>query len=115
MNDVRHFHSLFYSYKTKKEQDYFIKRHCTSGTPARKRPREDTVSNKPKAVSIVYTVRSIEGVKVPVCRQAFLGILGVKKDRVIRIMKCFQNTGKLPEDKRGGNRVKQKNFEAKKT
>lgn len=86
MNDIRRFHEMFYSSRKKTDQDTFIITYCSAGAPKRKRPKVN-VRNKPKTVSLTYTVQKMDGTKVVVCRDAFLGILGVKKDRVLRVVK----------------------------
>ncbi|XP_050306920.1 uncharacterized protein LOC126743744 [Anthonomus grandis grandis] len=100
MNDMKEFHRSFYSSKKKADQDAFLLSYCSGSTPARKRSRGHAAS-KPKAVSLTYKVRQQDGKAVQVCREAFLGILGVKKDRILRLVKKFINTGTAPKENRG--------------
>ncbi|XP_050304355.1 uncharacterized protein LOC126741919 [Anthonomus grandis grandis] len=112
MNDMKEFHRSFYSSKKKADQDAFLLSYCSGSTPARKRSRGRAAS-KPKAVSLTYKVRQQDGKAVQVCREAFLGILGVKKDRILRLVKKFINTGTAPKENRGGDRVMGKNDDKK--
>ncbi|KAI4455484.1 dna-directed rna polymerases i ii and iii subunit rpabc2 [Holotrichia oblita] len=75
--------------------------------PARKRNR-NRVTSKPKAVSLTYKIQKQDGRLVQVCRAAFLGIVGVKKDRILRLAKTFMYTGKTPKENRGEDHVKDK-------
>lgn len=75
MKDVKEFNEAFYKNKEKTKQDMFILRHCDSKIPKRRRQRKDT-ENKQKLLVVQYKVKRSDGLVVPVCRDAFLNILG---------------------------------------
>lgn len=112
MNDIRSFHTLFYSSKKRSDQNSFILAYCSATRPKRERPRTENYT-KPKAISISYIVQKQDKTKVQVCREAFLGITRLKKDRVIRLLKKFLDTGEAPKECRGGDRVKDRNNDKK--
>nr|CAI5837443.1 unnamed protein product [Callosobruchus analis] len=82
MNDIKHFHQKFYASKKKADQDAFILSYCSGTTPARRRTGSGL--NKSKTISLSFKVRKRDGKLVKVCREAFLGIIGLKKDRTLR-------------------------------
>lgn len=112
MNDIRSFHNLFYSSKRKSDQDSFILAYCSATQPKRRRSRAEH-STKQKAISITYSVQKQDKTKVQVCRESFLNILRIKKDRVIRLLKKFMSTGETPKETRGGDRIKDRNNDKK--
>lgn len=113
MRDIKKFHDLFYANKTKCAQDSFIISFCSGTPPKRNRPRENAKQVKRHTVSVTYKIATSEGIKIPVCREAFLGVLNIKKDRVLRIIKKFRENGQLPVETRGGDRIKDKNVQKK--
>lgn len=108
MKDIREFHAAFYQNKDKRGQDMFILRHCDSKVPVRQRKRKEN-KNKPKSCILSYKLKRSDGLTVPVCRSAFQGILGIKKDRILNIMKRYKQNSLIPVERRGGDRVGQKN------
>lgn len=114
MRDVREFHTAFFKNVEKIGQDMFILRHCDSAKPKRHRKRKEH-GNKPKSCTIRYKVKRGDGLMVPVCRQAFQGILGVKKDRILNILKKYKDKTLMPLERRGGDRVGQKNENKRKS
>lgn len=81
MQDISRFHKASYSEKSKSSQDAFLLKYCATYRPERKRPRNGVRGEK--TVSFDYFVESVAGNKIEICRQAFLGILGITKHRVI--------------------------------
>lgn len=114
MNDIKQFHKLFYLSKKKNDQDKFILYYCKALVTKRRRIRNE-VATKPKSITVEYHVKKIDGTEIKVCRDSFLGILNVKKDRILRLLKKFKESGQLPQETRGGDRVKDKNTEKKNT
>lgn len=108
MRDVQEFHASFYKNNNKRDQDIFILKHCESQKPKRNRKRKET-GNKAKTLILRYTVKRRDSLVVPVCRRAFQDILGVKKDRILNIMKKYQKNSVLPTENRGGDRIGHKN------
>ncbi|VEN40468.1 unnamed protein product [Callosobruchus maculatus] len=104
MADLMKIHQHFYSKKDKLSQDTYIFKWCNSRDPKRHR----NITQTTKSVSIEYRVPTLHGKHVRICRDAFCGILGVKKDRLQGVMKRYLK-GKIPEEGRGGDRVKGKN------
>lgn len=104
MQDINRFHKAFYSGKSKSSQDAFLLKYCATDTPKRKRPRNGVRGEK--TVSFDYFVENMAGNKIEVCRQAFLGILGITKHRVIGVFQRFKNGESLiPVETRGGDRT----------
>nr|CAI5828289.1 unnamed protein product [Callosobruchus analis] len=60
-------------------------------------------------MSVVYTVRRRDGLLVKVCRQSFMDISGVKKDRILNILIRYKDNNEMPLERRGGDRVRAKN------
>ncbi|KAL1490124.1 hypothetical protein ABEB36_012865 [Hypothenemus hampei] len=108
MQDIMHFHNAFYENTKKYDQDVFILRHCNVTNPKRHRKRQQN-NNKPKSCTLKYNIKKQDGSMVPICRQTFLGVLGVRKDRILSIVKKFQKYNKLLAEARGGDRILQKN------
>ena len=104
MADLMKIHQDFYSRKDKISQDTYILKWCKSTIPRRHR----NVTQTTKSISTEYSLPTADGKHVRVCREAFCGILGLKKDRIQGIMKRYQR-GKVPEECRGGDRIKKKN------
>ena len=111
MGDVLNFHKAFYSSKHKISQDNFILKYCNSTTTKRNRPTTGTRTSK--NIAIKYHVRSKQtGDSIPVCRNAFLGILLLTKNRVNGVVKRNFISGEVASETRGGDRHS-KNFAAK--
>lgn len=104
MADLMKIHKDFYEKKDKISQDIFILKWCESRAPKRHR----NITPTTKSISIEYSLPTVDGKTLRVCREAFCGILGLKKDRIQGIMKRYQR-GKIPEECRGGDRIKEKN------
>lgn len=99
--DVRKFHDNFYAQTTKIAQDGFILK-CISSVPVKRHRSVTGVRENPTTI-IKYFVQ-VNAKTVPVCRQAFLRILNLKKHRVQGVAKRFLSTGVLPKETRGGDR-----------
>lgn len=116
--DIKHFYAVFHSIPKKLIQDAFILKYTAASIP--KRQNKTTAGNKTprkKNISIQYFVKRATrqpGMKsvLPVCRQTFLGILQVSKDRVGLACKRHLETGLPPTEKRGGD-TRSKKFELK--
>lgn len=106
MVDIKNFHKLYYSSNDKLKQDNFILNYCNVKKVDRHRP--STGSRPSKTLSISYKIRTSSR-NVPVCRETFLGVLGISKNRVQTVTKHYLLTGDVPKENRGGDRVKNKN------
>ncbi|CAH1985289.1 unnamed protein product [Acanthoscelides obtectus] len=102
------FYDSFYKTSEKITQDNFILKHCSVTDPKRSRKREQE-KNKPKSMSVKYYVKRRDGLMVNVCRQSFMNILGVKKDRILNVVKRYKESNEMPKERRGGDRTKRKN------
>lgn len=112
MTDIHFFHKLFYAKSDKIYQDSIIFKYCSSSVPKRKRVKDNTRSGK--TLTINYHIRTKDGNLIRVCRDSFLAILNVSKDRVQNVVKNFQmRKGEPPFERRGGDRVGDKNNEKK--
>lgn len=107
MCDVKAFHNLFYDKKDKIYQDSIIYKYCTADTPKTSRIRNNTRGKK--SLTIRYTIRKANGKSAKVCRNFFLNILNIKKDRVQGVLKRFLEKGTPPKEGRGGDRIKNRN------
>jgi hypothetical protein len=113
MMDVQHFNEAFYAIPAKQSQDAFILKFCRMSSPDPKRKRPD--ADRGKELVIEYTVPNAAGNHLKVCRETFLGILGITKHRVLGIFKRFKkDKAMVPVETRGGDRMSAK-FEAKKS
>lgn len=105
MQDIRKFHSLFYSHNDKQIQDNLILKYSKSESPNRKRAR-DVRKQETVVWTRYYIPKSTAGVKklVQVCQDAFSSILGINKKRVQRVFKRHIETGGIAKENRGGDR-----------
>lgn len=110
--DVYTFHKSFYSCKSKIEQDGFILKYCRCSKPKRERHIKENSSRK--SISVKYFIKKAECRKfeIQVCQKTFLNTLCISKDRVQRVAKRHLETGLMPLENRGGDRVSVK-YEAK--
>lgn len=112
MQDIKDFHGLFYSLKTKTEQDNFILKYLSVRVPLRSRARKPNSSRKSVAINYFVKIKETRDFKVQVCQNTFKDILQVSKDRIQRIGRNFSHTGLPVKENRGGS--KQKPLYAKK-
>lgn len=104
MADLMKIHKDFYSRKDKIGQDIYVLKWCKSTTPRRHR----NVTQTTKSLSIEYSLPTVDGKLLRVCRETFCSVLGLKKDRIQGVLKRYQK-GMVPEECRGGDRIKDKN------
>lgn len=103
MQDINRFHSAFYSVKSKTSQDAFLLKYCSTDPPKRNRPGDGSRSTK--SVSYQYFIETVAGNRIEVCRQTFIGVLGITKHRVEGVFTRFKKDGSLiPVETRGGYR-----------
>lgn len=103
MQDINRFHSAFYSEKSKTSQDTFLLKYCSTDKTKRNRPGDGSRSTK--SVSYQYCIETMAGNRISVCRQTFLGVLGITKHTVEGVFKRFKKDGSLiPVETRGGYR-----------
>lgn len=101
MQDINSFHSAFYSEKSKTSQDTFLLKYCSTDKTKRNRPGDGSRSTK----SVSYQVETMAGNRISVCRQTFLGVLGITNHTVEGVFKTFKKDGSLiPVETRGGYR-----------
>lgn len=99
---VKDFHSYLYDTPNKIDQDTKILACCTGNKPKRGKANHSQVS-------IQYNVRLNNGKLVRVCRDAFLKITNFSKDRIQRVVRNFVTQGKIPKERRGGDRIGARN------
>lgn len=108
MYDIQQFHKTFYEIKRQDVQDSFIWKHFEAH-PTKRHKYEPL--QKPKKVRVKYFVYSVSNTRrVPVCREAFLGILAISKHRVLNIASNYKKTGQSPKNKRGGDYTSHKKW-----
>ncbi|XP_039297057.1 uncharacterized protein LOC120354249 [Nilaparvata lugens] len=106
MCDLKKFHSLFYKKTEKEYQDHFVLKYVEIVNVRRRRPNQRKNQNevskyKKQMRSTRYFVLNKKKERVPVCLNAFIGILGISRFRVNNITKTFHEQGFITE-KRGG-------------
>lgn len=105
MEDVKSFHDRFYSLADKVSQDNFILKFCSVGPVSRVRNPD---SARPRSMAISYFV--IKNKKlIPVCKNAFLGILNLKRYRIEGVLGRFLHKSEMPVENRGGDHKSSKN------
>nr|CAI5867789.1 unnamed protein product [Callosobruchus analis] len=109
MNQIKTFHEKLYAVKDKVVQDTYILKCCHAEKP------EKTDKNKARnnTVSISYKIPNEKGTLIRVCKNAFLGITGVSRFRIERVVKNFMNNSEVPKERRGGDRIGDGNKEKK--
>lgn len=108
MQDVRRAHQKFYERPNRESQNNFILQHITVSSP---KP-----SDSKKQLITKFNIsmrRDSKTENVRVCREAFLSILQVGRDRVHRLCEQFFKTDLAPLEKRGGDRRTEKYKEKK--
>ncbi|CAH2004439.1 unnamed protein product [Acanthoscelides obtectus] len=103
MRDIKFFYDSFHETSEKIIQDNFILKHCSVTDPKRSRKRQQE-KNKPKSMSVKYYVKRRDGLMVNVCRQSFMNILGVKKDRILNVVKRYKESNEMRKERRGDKR-----------
>lgn len=107
MKQCLYFHDIFYKNKDRQSQNNFILQYTKSKQVQRRRPK--TNEKTPKAFHTKFFVRrNDETDMIPVCQNAFLQILQIKRSRVEFVTKNFQKCGFIPEETRGGDHVSAK-------
>ncbi|RZF42031.1 hypothetical protein LSTR_LSTR006624 [Laodelphax striatellus] len=114
IGDVKDFHDNFYKSVEKPTQDAYILKYIGISQPARRRSVKEDSSKKGISVNYFIKVKNASDFKFQVCQKTFLGVLNISKDRVQRIARNHLNTGEMPREKRGGDRITHR-FKAKNT
>jgi hypothetical protein len=102
MRDVKQFHGMLYSTTDKIKQDIFLLKLFEGTIPKR------GIRNSHR-ISIRYQIPTINGAVKRVCKKTFLNITHISSDRIERIVANFVRLGQVPIERRGGNRVLEKN------
>ncbi|XP_060801330.1 uncharacterized protein LOC106139404 isoform X1 [Amyelois transitella] len=103
MQDIARMHRKFFKLKSKIDQDNFILQHCRFNKCVRTRLVDQ--SRGPKNLSVEYYVTIKNPHKnVRVCKNAFLEILTLGKDRVMGVIqRSFKDGGSIAKENRGGS------------
>lgn len=105
MRELLSFYNGFYANTTKIQQDNFIIKYCE--VQSRKRSR---IENSKRTRTFKYFIRNSSGTKVSVCRDTFLRVLLIRKDRLQGVLtRHYNNRGQLATEGRGGDRHNEKN------
>lgn len=91
----------FYSFGSKNEQDAYLQSLISAVTVQRKRPKNNGSKPKPHKWAYKYNINYSLG-QVLVCKNAFLCLHAISKDRVHRLC-LLLSAGKSPQDLRGKN------------
>lgn len=105
MKEIKTFHSLLYSTTDKIKQDTFLLKCCQGHKPKRTKNPNSHKHN----VSITYNVLISDGKFVRVCKNAFINITNISRDRIERVIRNFVGKSEMPTEKRGGDKVGIKN------
>lgn len=90
-------------FNTKNEQDIFLSSLIETNRVRRCRPREASLTNKPKSATYSYYV-TIDTKKFKVCQKAFISLFGITQKRLRRLQSIILKGG-IPHDMRGiGNK-----------
>nr|CAH7729985.1 unnamed protein product [Callosobruchus chinensis] len=111
MKDIQVFQQKFYGKTEKLFQDSYIMQFCSVNPIQRKRPKNKT--HKGKEHTIKCFVKDSNKKLVPVCKQAFMGILGITRRQIDTLAKNFYATCLPPTENRGRDRKSAK-YEHKK-
>nr|CAI5829027.1 unnamed protein product [Callosobruchus analis] len=109
MNQIKTFHEKLYAVKDKVVQDTYILKCCHPEKPK----KTDKNKARNNTVSISYKIPNEKGTLIRVCKNAFLGITGVSRFRIERVVKNFMNNSEVPKERRGGDRIGDGNKEKK--
>ncbi|KAI4468039.1 dna-directed rna polymerases i ii and iii subunit rpabc2 [Holotrichia oblita] len=113
MLEIRAFQEKFYSEKKKLMQDNFILQFCRAETVMRYRPKN--AKHNKKLFQKKFCVLSLEKTHVPVCKNAFMGILGITRRRIDTVINNFVRTSLLAKENRRGDRKTEMYSERKKS
>lgn len=106
MRDIKAFHTIFYKENNKVKQDTIITQFCKPTTPKKRR-----MENQPRSRRNL-TFKYFTGNYIPVCRDTFLNIVGIKRDRLQGVLRRFYvSGGEIPKETKGGDRRTKKNGE----
>lgn len=101
LNDIKRFHSVFYSLKSNVEQDSFITNSVLVQKTARNRCKLD---KKSREFTITYFVQSCNGDNIKVCCAMMCSILRIDPKRIQRLAAFYFKNGCVREETRGGKR-----------
>ena len=107
--DLRKNWNMFYSANGKIDQDITLLSFISANDSQKKQARNYT---KSKNISVKYFMKTDFHGMVSVCKEFFCFGMGISKSRVLRVAKLI-NSGEIPKEKHGGDRLKNK-FVAKK-
>lgn len=111
--DVKLFRKNLFANKTKVDQDKFLLLNIASNPAVRKRVSQHDQKKK-RTVSSEFSIRLAKGKRVRVCRKTFEEIVKpIGPTRITGITSRHFNTGLLPRETRGGDRVLDKNYAKK--
>lgn len=79
MADILHLHKAFYQSHNKIDQDKFLIKFCS--VYKHKRPNPNLNESRKTLTFKCFIRKKNDGVMISVCRQAFLKVLGIKRDR----------------------------------
>lgn len=99
---------MFYTNKTKANQDAFILKYCSTSSIQRRRPTTCDRTSKIFQTKCFVPERNTKRL-VPVCQKSFLSILCITRPRLNYIMRIFHEQGKPPVERRGGDHCSHKN------
>lgn len=110
MADILQFHKAFFKSVNKIDQDNFIIKFCSVYTPKRPNPN---LHDSRKTLTFKYFIRKAkDGEMVSVCRETFLNVLGIKRDRVQGVLtRHFRTNGQTAKENRGGDHKSDKNID----
>lgn len=113
LKDIQRQREIFYGYTSKIQQDQKLCHFMSVCPPHRRRKRDTTQENncKPKSFHVFYYFRT-KVVTVPVCKKFIMAAFNISAGRIRTVAK-FLESGQVPKEKRGGDRVSNKSVEKK--
>lgn len=107
MRDVRDFHKKFNAVPDILKQVVLLK-DCRTSPVRRRRPKKKILARRLFQTKYFASASTREGAIDPVCFDAFLKILNLKKTRANTVVNNFLRSGAAPSEYRGGNRLPEK-------
>lgn len=102
MHQMIKLHKNFYSRPDKQAQDAMILKLCSIVPTQHKRDFKGK-----KQTTMKFSVY-VDKTKIPVCKNHFMSIFQITKHRINYVMQRYYYTGQVADERRGGNRKKNK-------
>lgn len=99
--DVAFIRKIFARHTNTLDQNRYILSQVIVDAVKRHRPRNE--SRKKKSVSPTFFLRLKSAKRIRVCKEAFGTVIGVKRDRLTKIVSFYNSSGEAKPESRGGD------------